>query len=507
MKTENSIKDPLDKRASGVLCHIASLNSNYGIGDLGENAYEFADFLHDSGQVYWQILPLNPTYTFSGNSPYSSTSGFAGNPLFISPDILFDKGLLSKSDLEQLPQNNWISYDLVHTYKTKILKKAFENYGSDLDADHDFKEFCSKNSFWLDDYSLFISLKEHFSNKSWNNYPENLRNRLESEIAAYSERLYERIHSENFYQYLFYTQWHNLKKYCNERNILIIGDIPYYVNYDSSDVWANQEIFKLDEKGNPLFVSGVPPDYFSNTGQLWGNPVYDWEEIESRNFKWWTGRLKHNFELFDIVRLDHFRAFVSYWEIKAGEKTAVNGTWEKIPTEKLFNYLKNELGTLNFIAEDLGTITPDVIWWRDELKLPGMNILQFAFGDDYPDGSYLPHNHKKDSVVYTGTHDNNTILGWWKKETDENVRSRVSEYLNKQINDDNVTYSIIQSAMDSPANTCILTIQDLLGLDESGRTNTPSTTQGNWEWRLNSMVEFKEISQYLFKITENSGRT
>ncbi len=498
----------LNKRASGVLCHIVSIPSKYGIGDLGPQAYRFIDFLAFTKQSYWQVLPLNPIHPAMGNSPYSSLSGFAGNTLLISPDFLLDDGLLLSSDLENLPafSVNNIEYLPVIKFKKELLHKAYNHYKVNLNTDMEFKRFCSENSFWLDDYSLFISIKEHFKNISWSDYPQALRENLENEIELYREKLNHRITAEKFFQYLFFKQWFLLKNYCNECGIEVIGDIPYYVNYDSSDVWSNQQIFKLNVNKEPLFVSGVPPDYFSKTGQLWGNPVYDWDRLKDTEFSWWISRLEHNLKLFNILRLDHFRGLVSYWEIPANEKTAVNGSWKDVPTNDFFSKVINKLNELKFIAEDLGTITPEVLEWMKKLKIPGMKILQFAFGDDYPNGSYLPHNFNNNCVVYTGTHDNNTTRGWWKKEATVEEKNRVKDYLKNHFDEENINWEFIKMAMASNANTCILPIQDILGLSENARMNTPSTIQGNWSWKLDLKFAGDDLKQFLKQITETYER-
>lgn len=505
----DSIKqNHLNKRASGVLFHITSLPANYGIGDLGKEAYRFIDFLSHTKQSYWQVLPLNPTRPVLGNSPYSSPSGFAGNPSLISPDLLLEEGALSHSDLKFFPpfSDNKIEYKAVLSFKDHLLQKAFKNCETNLVSDREFKLFCSQNSFWLEDYSLFISLKEVYGNISWNTFPADLSDRSYNAMELYKEKLDKRILAEKFYQYLFFKQWFSLKKYCNERGIKIIGDIPYYVNYDSSDVWSNQLIFKLNENKASVYVSGVPPDYFSKTGQLWGNPVYNWDKLKETDYNWWIKRLEHNLKLFDILRLDHFRGLVSYWEIPAEEKTAVNGKWVNVPTEDFFTKVINHLKELRFIAEDLGTITPDVIEWRKKLKLPGMKILQFAFGDDFPNGSYLPHNHTNSSIVYTGTHDNNTTKGWWENEATLEEKNRVKEYVKHPFHDDNINWEFIKMAMNSSANTAILPMQDILGLGAEARMNTPSTNYGNWVWKLSKDFIGDEVKEILKEITESSSR-
>lgn len=498
----------MNKRKSGVLLHITSLPSEYGIGDLGPEAYRFADFLSESGQSCWQVLPVNPTLNIFGNSPYSSYSAFAGNKLLISPELLYINGLLSAKDLKLATMSNELEvrYESVSNSKSVMLHSAYENFISDHRSGNDFTEFCENNSSWLDDFALFVCLKKRFGNVSWNNFPQDISMRQSASLEKYKTKLINSINRVKFEQYIFFDQWNLLKEYCNNINIEIIGDLPIYVNHDSADVWSNPDIFKLDDKHKPAFVSGVPPDYFSETGQLWGNPVYDWDSLRSSHYKWWMERLEQNFRLFDIIRLDHFRGFVAYWEIPASENTAINGQWIEAPAEDFFSLVMDTYHPGKFIAEDLGTITGDVIKIRDRFGMPGMNILQFAFGDDYPNGSYLPHNHIKNSVVYTGTHDNNTLVGWWNKECTDTEKTRVKDYLKNDPDNDIVNWIFIGIAMSSIADTVILPMQDLLGLDESARMNTPSTATGNWEWRLNENYPVYDIQGKLRKVTADNRR-
>lgn len=498
----------MDNRRSGILLHITSLPSEYGIGDMGPESYRFADFLCESGQSYWQLLPLNPTLNIYGNSPYSSYSCFAGNDLLISPEMLYHKGLLSNKDLKAASQDSKskVNYESVWNTKNAILDTAFSNFNSgEFDKD-EFKKFCEINSGWLDDFSLFVSLKEHFGGVSWNHFPAEIAGRNLNAVERYRNLLANKIDRIKFCQYIFFDQWLSLREYCHNINIDLIGDLPIYVNYDSADVWCNLDKFKLDEENNPLFVSGVPPDYFSKTGQLWGNPVYNWEHMKLSRYKWWVKRLEQNFRLFDIIRLDHFRGFVSYWEVPAKEKTAINGRWVDVPSEDFFSVILKLYKADNFIAEDLGTITEDVIEMRDKLNLQGMKILQFAFGDDYPNGSYLPHNHVRNCVVYTGTHDNNTIVGWWNNECSIMEKSRIADYYKHELNYDQINWEFIEIAMGSIANTVIFPMQDLLGLDEQARMNTPSVARGNWEWRLDEIYLTSELQEKLRKITVDNDR-
>ncbi|HXG30447.1 MAG TPA: 4-alpha-glucanotransferase [Thermodesulfobacteriota bacterium] len=498
----------MKRRGSGVLLHITSLPSPYGIGDLGPEAYRFVDFLSEAKQGFWQILPLNPTNPAFGNSPYSSPSAFAGNPLLISPDLLVEEGLLSRSDTESglsFP-SDMVDYDAVSEYKYDLLRTAYENFKRRKGKDYGFEWFSNENSYWLDDYALFISLKEHFSGAAWSEWPEDIRRRNEDALVEWKKRLADRISMRRFFQYTFFKQFSSLKSYCRDRNIQIIGDIPIYVNYDSSDVWANPHIFKLDESGRPTFVAGVPPDYFSKTGQLWGNPVYRWDVLRETGYSWWIKRMEHNLRFFDIIRLDHFRGFFAYWEVPVGEKTAVNGRWMEAPAEDFFKALFRRFPFLPIIAEDLGVITPDVLEMMNRLGFPGMRLLIFAFGDDFPNSKYLPHNYVRNCVVYTGTHDNNTIKGWWRQEASPESKIRLSRYVGREVSEEEVNWEFIRLAMLSIANTVIIPMQDILGLGEEAKMNLPATTEGNWRWRLKPDQITPSLIERLREITETYGR-
>lgn len=498
----------MNRRGNGILMHISSLPSPYGIGDLGPGAYAFADFLVETRQCLWQILPLNPTSTSHGNSPYSSFSAFAGNPLFISPDLLFTEDLISMSDLDELPSfpDDKVNYEAVTEHKNKILGRAFERYMENIGRDYEFERFCVENELWLDDYALFISLKDHFNGIAWCDWPEDIRDRCEDAVREWSERLKERILKEKFLQYLFFKQWHLLKNYCNERNIKIIGDLPIYVCYDSCDVWTNPCVFKLNGEKRPDFVSGVPPDYFSETGQLWGTPVYSWSALKEDGYTWWIKRIGHNLKLFDTLRLDHFRGFVAYWEVPAHETTAMNGRWVDAPVYDFFDTLVRHFPSLPFIAEDLGVITPDVREVMNTYEFPGMKLLIFAFGEDMPANPYIPHNITKNSVVYTGTHDNNTIKGWFSGEASHDDKIRVFKYMGKILDEERSHLDFIRHAMMSVANTSIIPMQDILGLGEEGRMNTPSVCDGNWRWRLRHKDITLSIKKELTEMTEIYGR-
>ncbi len=493
----------MKKRSSGILLPITSLPSPYGIGDLGPCAYRFVDFLNAAKQSFWQVLPLNLTDLAHGNSPYHSISAFASNPLMISPELMVQDALLSKDELEPAPRSTEerVDYGAVIVYKKRLFNITFENFKR-REKRHDYQMFCSENSFWLDDFALFVACKEHFNSRAWNEWPQEIRDREPEAMQILMKQLFDRIEMEKFLQYIFYHQWSLLKSYCHQYGIQIIGDIPIYVDYDSVDLWTNPEIFKLDKKKRPFVVSGVPPDYFSETGQLWGNPVYRWDALKETDYAWWIQRIEYNLKLFDLVRIDHFRGFVSYWEVPAGEKNAVNGRWVEAPAEDFFNVLLRRFPDRPIIAEDLGIITPDVREIMHRFRLPGMRLLLFAFGEDLSTNLYAPHNHVEDCVVYTGTHDNNTVRGWFEKEATPEDKKRLFHYIEQEVTADEVQWEFIRLAMMSIAKLAILPMQDILGLGEEARMNRPATTEGNWQWRL--LPEHLEASQgrRLLEMTE-----
>ncbi|HSC35631.1 MAG TPA: 4-alpha-glucanotransferase [Thermodesulfobacteriota bacterium] len=501
----------MNKRASGILLHITSLPSRFGIGDMGPESRRFADFLSETRQSYWQVLPINPTDMTFGNSPYSGPSSYAGNPILISPEIMKDAGYLSAADINMktFPKPERVDYGLVTVSKTALFHRAFRNAESSLPGDSGFKEFSKENGHWLDDYALYASVKKNLPG-TWRDFPADLRDRDEKSLEAWREKAAREIIYHKFLQYIFFRQWDSLKKYANERGVEIIGDIPYYINYDSSEVWSNPEFFKLDKDKNPEYVSGVPPDYFSKTGQLWGNPVYDWEALKETGFEWWIRRIGHNLKLFDSLRLDHFRGFVSYWEVKAGERTALNGRWVGLDAVSFFDTLFSHFDKSRFIAEDLGYITPDVKKIIKKYDLPGMKILLFAFGDDFPYGSYLPKNFSnKNCVVYTGTHDNNTVIGWWEKDAGSAEKERFFkyiEYIGSEMDYSDLSWEFIRLAMSSAADTAIIPVQDVMGLGADAKMNRPSTKSGNWEWRLTPGYYQEDLVAKLKEITESSNR-
>lgn len=473
-------------RLSGVLLHLTSLPSPFGVGDLGPEAHRFLALLAHGGQRRWQMLPLGPTEPGLGNSPYSSYSAFAGHSLLVSPEFLFEDGLLDRADLEraQLPVSDHVDFQTVTRVRHDLLWRAFERAEADLLDDPVFMGFHRDNGTWLNDYALFMAAKRRFGGAPWSAWPEDLRCREESALRRYGTELAREILFEKFCQQRFFRQWGRLRARARELGVGIIGDAPIYVTFDSADVWASQELFKLDAQGAPRVVAGVPPDYFSATGQRWGNPVYDWAKAEAQDFAWWLGRLQHIFGLFDQVRLDHFRGFAAYWEIPAEEPTAVRGKWVFAPGEKLLSRLQELRGEIPLIAEDLGVITPDVVALKEAFGLPGMHVLQFCFGQDSGHNPDAPHNHERNSVAYVGTHDNNTARGWLRTDADSVERENLCRYLGRQVDESEVAWELIRMVQACPAATAVVTAQDLLSLDERARMNTPGLANGNWSWRL-----------------------
>ncbi len=466
-------------RRSGILLHPTSLPDNDGIGSLGDEAFSFIDFLHSAGQTLWQILPLGPPGC--GNSPYSCFSAFAGNPLLLNLKQISAEGDLALCELQDFPVTDRVDFSRVASYKLTLLRSAAGKFlaSAATARKEDFWRFCD-TTFWLHDYALYAALKGHFNGDCWNHWPEKLRKRDKLACREYAEKLGSEIGFQKYLQWQFSRQWGRVKRYANERGILIIGDAPIFVAHDSADVWCNQHIFYLDEAGTPLAVAGVPPDYFSSTGQRWGNPLYRWDMLAADNYGWWTARIRNDLGLYDILRIDHFRGFESYWEIPANEKTAVNGRWIKGPGYGLFAALKAAHGELPVIAEDLGVMTPEVELLREQCTFPGMKILQFAF-DSGADNAYLPHNHIPESVVYTGTHDNDTTKGWFESLAPDKQR-RVCDYL--QAVPEAVPAILIRTAFASVAMYAIIPMQDILLLGSSERMNIPGQADGNWGWRL-----------------------
>jgi len=502
-------------RASGILLHPTSLPSRFGIGDFGDEAFQFVDFLADSKQTYWQVLPLGQTGY--GDSPYQCFSAFAGNIYLISPEKLREDGFLSDEDLATVPDfpADKVDFGAVIDFKLPVLKKAFENFR--LTADEDLAEkfhlFCKFNAFWLEDYALYRAIKLSQDQKSWQDWDEDLKLREPQALEKARIKLDDEVFAQKFYQFAFFKQWDALKKYANEKNIKIVGDVPIFVALDSADVWCSPRQFKLKEDGSPRVVAGVPPDYFSKTGQLWGNPIYNWENMREDGFAWWTSRVKFSLKMFDIVRIDHFRGFAAAWEVPGGDQTAERGEWVTVPGMELFQTLKQKIGELPFWAEDLGVITPDVEELRDTFEFPGMRILQFAFGGDAKNHD-LPHNYIHNCVAYTGTHDNDTTVGWFNSKAGEGS-GRDAEQINKErdfclnyLNSDGleIHWDFVRTVWSSVANDVVAPMQDLLGLGNDARMNLPASTAGNWLWRCQKADFSDNIAERLSKLTEIYGR-
>jgi len=479
-------KRKMAKRTSGILLPIFSLPSEYGIGDLGPWAHWFVDFLHEALQTHWQVLPVHPTDPISGNSPYSSISVMAGNPLFISPELLLREGLIHEEDtvLEEPFPRDRCDYQRVIPWKRKVLEKAFGKVRGGHPLREDFKNFCDREAHWLEDYALFVSIKRKQGGSPWTAWPEDVKWRDPSSLERERKELEEEMEKEMFFQFLFFRQWKELKERCEGKGIELIGDVPIYVNHDSVDVWRRPDLFHLDQEGNPEVVAGVPPDYFSATGQRWGNPIYRWDRIAQEGFEWWIERLDQNFRLFHRLRIDHFRGFFGYWEIPAAEETAVNGRWVQGPGEKFLERILEKYSRDSIIAEDLGIITEDVRSGLERLRIPGMRVLQFGFSGEFPRNCHLPHNYVPNCVAYTGTHDNNTLLGWWENEAPGEEKERVFSYLGRKPSPRELPWEMVRLVMMSGANTVIFPLQDILCLGEEARINRPSVAHGNWMWRL-----------------------
>jgi 4-alpha-glucanotransferase len=501
-------------RASGVLLHPTSLPGPFGIGDLGPEAFRFAKFLVDAGQSLWQVLPLGPTGY--GDSPYACYSAFAGNNLLVSPEQLVADGLLARSDLPNVSATSErIDFGEAHAIKEGLLKKAYERYKKTTDTNlrSAFETFAQRQAHWLEDYALFRALKDAHGGVAWNKWEPSLVRRNESALSQARDMLQDEIEAHMFYQFLFFRQWTALKAYCNEHDIKIIGDLPIFVAPDSADVWTNPEQFQLDKDGTPTVVAGVPPDYFSKTGQLWGNPLYNWERMFKDSFQWWIERVRATFTVVDIARVDHFRGFAACWEIPGGDKTAERGRWVEAPGRQLFSAIRKALGELPIIAEDLGVITPDVVALREEFAFPGMRILQFGFGSDTKNID-LPHNYVQNVVAYTGTHDNDTTVGWFHSAAGEGSTRTAAQIKREQkfclnyLSSDGkeIHWDFIRGVWASVANTAVVPLQDVLGLGTEARMNLPNSTSGNWSWRCKAGVLTNEIGERLRDLTELYGR-
>lgn len=481
------------ERSAGILLHPTSLPGPHPSGELGPEALRFVGFLREAGQRLWQVLPLNPTD--AGGSPYSSCSAFAGNPLLASTEQLVEEGLIEASPpAAPAPR---VDYRRALAVKGRLLREAYSRW----DPDEDFERFCAEHGFWLEDYALFAALKKRLR-KPWNRWPEDLARREPGSLRRARRELGEEVGFHRFAQYRFFRDWGRVRRAAAEAGVRIVGDLPIFVSYDSADVWANRELFLLDRSGSPTAVAGVPPDYFSETGQLWGNPLYDWERMRREGYRWWVERVRAALALYDALRLDHFRGFAAFWAVPAGESTAAAGRWVEGPGEGLFEALRRRLGDLPFVAEDLGEITPDVIRLRERLGLPGMKVLQFAFGGG-PENAFLPHNWRDAGwVAYTGTHDNDTTAGWWLSASDRE-RSFARRYLGREYVG---VWDLIRLAYASVAGWTIIPMQDVLGLGSGSRMNTPGTSEGNWSWRMGPQALLPDLARSLRELAETYGR-
>jgi 4-alpha-glucanotransferase len=490
-------------RRSGVLLHPSSFPGPWGIGDLGATAHAFVEFLAGAHQQLWQVLPLGPTA--EDGSPYSSFSASAGNPLLVSIDALVADGLAPPVAAPDTPSSSRVVLHEVRTRKLAILKKAAEQLGPTSPLHEEFERFCAARAGWLDDYALFMALKDTYPGRTWNRWPADLATRKPEALSRARRDLAGLVGFHRFTQFAFDRQWSSLRTHARRRGIRVVGDIPFYMAFDSADVWANPSNFALDPRtSEPRLVAGVPPDYFSKTGQLWGNPVYDWEHLERERFDWWIRRFRRLTELVDVVRIDHFRGFSAFWQVPQGETTAVNGEWANCPGDAFFHTLEHELGHLPVWAEDLGLITPEVEKLRDDFEFPGMRVLQFAFDEKGAENPYLPFNYTRNCVCYTGTHDNDTTLGWWSGLDDEHkrlVRSYVGD-----LDDAGISWGMIRMAMSSVADTVVIPLQDVLGLGADARMNVPGRADGNWSWRYAGEGLTSDLQARLEEMTVAYGR-
>jgi len=494
----------MSPRTSGVLLHPSSLTGPFGVGDLGPAAAGFADFLAHARQSLWQMLPLTPTEPGRGNSPYNSASAFALNPLFLSPELMVAEKLIDEADLDGavLPETGRADYEAAHGLKRRLCHLAFERADTGGDG---FVGFCRHNAFWLDDYALFTALSRHHSG-TWDHWPPELAARQPEALEAARRELAGEVELERWMQYQCQRQLNALRRHCRSRGVSLMGDLPIYVDYHSADVWAHRHLFQLGDDLRPRVVSGVPPDYFSATGQRWGNPVFDWARLAAEDFGWWVRRLERNLALYDLVRIDHFRGLVAYWEIDAWEETAINGRWRQAPVMELFRAFGRRFPGLPVVAEDLGYITPDVREALCRLGLAGMKLFIFAFGEESAANPYQPHNYPRNCVAYTGTHDNNTMRGWWTQEADDATKQRMSRYLGRELNEDNVAAEAVRAVMGSVADSVVFPLQDILGLGSEARMNTPSSKEGNWLWRLSEGMLASEPGERLLALSRLYGR-
>ncbi len=495
-------------RSSGILLHITSLPGPYGVGSLGKEAAAFADFLAESGQRCWQILPVTPTAEESGWSPYSSTSAFAGNALFIDPESLYEEGLLKQEELlppSGVPKTK-AAFRKALNFKEALLGRAFQRFKKRKRVPQSYTRFCAGQAHWLEDYALFASLRKHFNEKPWIEWPPPVRNRTSEGLRQAAADLEEALAYERFIQWEFSRQWSALKKRCKKHGITLIGDVPFYVRHDSADVWVHRDGFKLDKQGKPLCVAGVPPDYFSRTGQLWNNPIYRWKTLKKQDYLWWRRRIVRSLELFDFLRIDHFRGFQAHWEVPPEERTAENGKWTAGPGADLFTHLEEHFSHLPLIAEDLGVITDDVRMLIDRFDFPGNRVLQFGFGKKAALSPHAPHNHVRNCIVYPGTHDNNTARGWFENEATEEKRNRLERYVGRKMTGKKAADALVELAMMSVADLCIIPLQDVLQLGEGARLNLPGRPHDNWKWRVQKRRLTDELSRSLKERTALYGR-
>jgi 4-alpha-glucanotransferase len=502
-------KEIIAGRKAGILLHITSLPGGYYIGDLGPESYCFVDQLVRSKQSFWQILPVNQVDKNKAYSPYSPISAFAGNTSLISPELIKDMGLIEKLPAKKRHINNsradFVKAELL---KDKVIIEAYKNFVIEKNSvfHSEFEQFCLEEKYWLNDYALFIAFKNHNQGNPWNKWENKLKNR-DAKIDDWANKNFkDEIECIKFGQFLFLKQWKSLKEYANKNEIKIFGDIPIYIGYDSADVWSHPGYFKLTASKEPLAVAGVPPDYFNENGQLWGMPVYNWSANKKAGYEWWLERIRKNLQLTDLLRIDHFRGFVSFWEVPATESTARNGKWLKGPGKDLFDAIKNEFPEMPFVAEDLGYIDQDIYDLRDRYNLPGMSLLVFTFGDDTPYTVHSPHNFRRNTVVYTGTHDNNTVKGWYKKELNKIIKRRINQYTGKRITSSNITLELIRLSYQSVAKLVIIPMQDILGLGQKSRMNIPAVETGNWGWRMTKKQFRKKNVAMLRKLAEMYGR-
>jgi 4-alpha-glucanotransferase len=497
---------PTEYRSSGILLHVTSLPSPYGVGDLGPSAFSWVDRLHNTGQEWWQALPLGPTGY--GNSPYQSLSSFAGNGLVISPECLISEGLLKANDCTSQFPSDFVDYDSVTPFKEKLLEKAATKFhaGERRDLHPAYQEFCATQESWLEDYALFRGLKSRFAGSCYLDWPEDLVQRKPVALAKARRELANEIDRFRLEQFLLLRQADQLKEYANEKGVKLIGDLPFFVSLDSSDVWANPEFFLLDERRRPRFVAGVPPDYFSAEGQLWGNPVYNWDALRSTDYRWCIDRIRSLLSHVDVIRLDHFRGFAAAWHVPAGAKTAQSGEWVAGPGANFFHSVERELGRLPFIVEDLGTITPDVALLRDQFQLPGTRVLQFAF-DGHPDNPYLPHNFASNTVVYTGTHDNPPTREWYEQLPDSQKQTLWRHLTRRLVDSADAAPALIELAWSSVAALAIAPLQDVFDLGTGNRMNVPGRPEGNWRWRFTEQMLSPTAFQWFGEITMSSKRS